>query len=91
MKFFDRFRRKQIEALAIASVKEDASPDGTVCGAPERAAVEATFKAAKPGRGIDLRPLPRCGAPAVVTLSMTYVNGPPTVEHYCEACKPRRG
>lgn len=89
MKFFDRFRKKkQREALAIESVKEGPAPEGATCDAPKREAMEAAFKAAG-DCGVDLRPLPRCGAPAVVTVSMTYVNGPPTVEHRCHGCSPR--
>ncbi len=73
--------------LYLESIKEEPAAEGTTCGWPTREALKAAKKQSGP---IDFKPLPKCGKPAVVTVTNTYQNGKPTTESYCNRCRPRR-
>ncbi len=78
------------QAARLISAVETTPAEGATCEFPVRDAIIEAVAKQKRGEGIDPTSLPRCGKPAVVTVTSTYENMPERVMNFCESCRPRR-
>ena len=78
------------QVARLVSAIETPAPEGATCDHPQRDAIMDALAKRKPGEGIDPTSLPRCGKPAVITVTSTYENMPERTQHFCEGCRPRR-
>jgi hypothetical protein len=78
------------QVARLISAVEKPAAEGVLCDCPQRDAIMDAISKQKPGEGIDPTSLPRCGKPAVLTVTSTYENMPEQTRHFCERCRPRR-
>lgn len=77
------------QVARLINAVETPAVDGVLCDCPQRDAMMDAITKQKPGEGIDPTSLPRCGRPAIITVTSTYENMPEQTRHFCERCRPR--
>jgi len=80
------------EAAIIQDVTEEPAPEGSICENFARGAFEAFRKEhGNVSRVAHRDPrIPKCGKPATVRVTTTFLNASMIAGNYCADCKPRR-